>query len=426
MSARTPAQLLEHLFRLTLEDINPRSATRESLSEVPPGFERPALIAVGKGAVAMARGVADACDISQGIVLCPVAPAGQQQLPRVRYFETDHPVPAARNVEASRALRDFAHALRDSDSCIAAISGGGSAQVCLPIEPLTLDDIADATNALLRSGLAIEEINTVRIQLDQLKGGRLADLIAPARLLTLVIVDVPTGDPAFVSSGPTILRDTDPARALELARTAGLGTAAPRVLEALEQGAANPDLPVFARHAPSEVRVVFDNALARSAIADHAAAHDLDARVMPDLITGPADEKGRALARAALATTARIDRPTLLIWGGETTVTVPDASIPGGRCQHMALAAAVELEGAAGITFAALGTDGVDGTTNACGAIVTGATAARARSHGYDPATTLHARRAHELLGTLDCLVRTGPTGTNVNELYLALVQPVR
>jgi hydroxypyruvate reductase len=92
----------------------------------------------------------------------------------------------------------------------------------------------------------------------------------------------------------------------------------------------------------------------------------------------------------------------------------------------MALAAAVELEGAAGITFAALGTDGVDGTTNACGAIVTGATAAQARSHGYDPATTLHARRAHELLGTLDCLVRTGPTGTNVNELYLALVQPVR
>jgi hydroxypyruvate reductase len=342
----------------------------------------------------------------------------------IEVLEAAHPVPDARSEAAARRILAAVQGLGPDDLVLALISGGGSALMALPAPGLTLEDKQAVNRALLHSGATIHEMNCVRKHLSAIKGGRLAAAAHPARVVTLAISDVPGDDPAVIASGPTVPDPTSFADARALIDRYGIAPPA-NVAAHLDRAEDETPKPGDPRLAAGEYRLI---ATPQTALA--AAAQAARARGLAPLILGDAIEGESAVLGTVMAGIARGCRrhgtpaaaPCLLLSGGETTVTIKGPAGRGGRNTAFLLGLALALRGEADIWAIAGDTDGIDGTEDAAGAIVTPDTLARARAAGLDPAAALARHDSYALFAALGDLVVTGPTLTNVNDIRAVLV----
>ncbi len=389
-----------------------------------------ALFATGKASLTMAGAALEMAAPRTGVITAVPDLISTVEIPEgIEVLSADHPLPTQRNLQAARRVEAFMKRLGEQDTLLALISGGGSAHLCAPVPPLTLDDLRRATDALLRAGATIQELNAVRKHAERLKGGNLARLAYPARVLCFVVSDVMGDRLDTISSGPFAPDPTTYADALEALRVHGLLDLVPALTRHLQAGLAGrfPETPkeadpCFAR---VESRIIASNAQVVRACA--AALQEMGYEVLEERTqcTGQAGELGRRLARRAIdAARTPPGRAMAIVMGGETTVDTRGASGLGGRMQELALAAAIEIEGELGITVLAVATDGIDGPTDAAGAVVDGTTCARMREHGVDPRQALESHDSYHALDAAQALLRTGPTGTNVNDIAIAMIRP--
>jgi hydroxypyruvate reductase len=292
-----------------------------------------------------------------------------------------HPVPASDAAEVGREVLALARALGPSDVALCLVSGGGSAMLELPREGLSIDDVVRETRRLLASGADIREINRARAEMSQLKGGRLAAAIAPARIVNVVISDVPDADPAVVASGPTVPAPES-------------GIKATTVIAA-------------------------DNAAARAAVVAEGARAGMRIEDLGEILRGEAADAGRSLIEIART---RIDAGADgIVAGGETTVTLGESAGKGGRNHELALGAWGAIARGARLTIAAFGTDGIDGTSDAAGALVDEDAITRSRTLELDPQAALIAHDTAVFFAALGTQLRPGPTATNVADLAIVL-----
>lgn len=411
--ADDPRALLRRLFDAALARARPARCLPAQLPAPPAG--RTVVVGAGKAAAAMARAVEDHWDGPLGGLV--VTRYGHRVPTRaVAVIEAAHPVPDAAGRRAAGDVLAAVSGLGADDLVLCLISGGASALLALPAPGIALADKQAVTGALLRSGAAIGEINCVRKHLSAIKGGRLAAACHPAPVATLSISDVPGDDPAVIGSGPTVPDPTtfaDACAVLRKYRIAGPAS----VLRHLERGAEETPKPGDPRLARARTRLVATPAMALAAAADAARKAGYAPHVLGDALEGEA----RVLARAH-AECARAAPPgTVLLSGGETTVTVTGGGRGGPNAEY-ALALALALDGAPGVFAMACDTDGIDGTEDNAGALVTPATLARARAAGEDAPARLAANDAYGFFAALDDLVTTGPTLTNVNDFRAIVV----
>ncbi len=382
------------------------------------------LVAAGKAAPAMAIAAVERLP-TPPLVAVAVHPPGVPSADRlaslgIEALEADHPLPTGRNVEAAARVARDVESMPSDGTLLLLLSGGASALLTLPADGLTLGDLAAVTRALLRAGAPIDELNAVRKHCERLKGGGLVRLASPRAVHALILSDVVGDRPDVIGSGPTAPDPTTYADALAvLERRSALG-ASRAVTAHLQRGEAG-QLPETLKPGDPALALVRNTIIGGNETALRAAEHQLASDgfniiAVERETVGEAAEIGRALASRLRAISAP-DRPACILLGGETTVTVGEASGVGGRNQELALAAAIELDGDPGLAVLAFATDGRDGPTDAAGAFVTGATAAAARERGLDLALALRQHDSHPTLDALGCLIRTGPTGTNVNDV---------
>ncbi len=335
---------------------------------------------------------------------------------RIKVIEAGHPLPDEAGRAAAKIFLREAAKLGKDDLLLCLISGGASALLVEPIEGLTLVEKQVITMQLLASGLPIGEINCIRKHLSAIKGGRLAAAAAPARVVTLAISDVPGDDPAVIGSGPTVSDPTSCVDALAIAekRSIELPAGARNALKSGEWESVKPGDP---RLRKARFKIVARPADGLAAAAATAERFGFLTTVLGDNLEGEARDLGIDHARLALAA-----RPGALISGGETTVTVSRDGGRGGRnCEYL-LALAVALDGAEGIHAIACDTDGIDGTSDAAGALITPDTLERARAIGLDARDYLDRHDSYGFFSILGDLIVTGPTRTNVNDFRAILI----
>ena len=386
------------------------------------------VIGAGKASAPMARVIEDVLGdrITAGLVIVKTAPG--TPLRRIAVREATHPLPGPAGESAAAEILGLVCDLTTDDLVIFLISGGASALLPLPRQGITLEDKVRTTDLLLRSGADITEINAVRKHLSRIKGGQLARAAFPARMIALVISDIVGSPLDAIASGPTVADPTTYADALGvLAKYQLTERVPPTVLAALRRGAAG-DLPETPKpgdpaFASVHLVVVADNMTAARAAAAEAERLGYRALLLSTYMEGEAREVGRVLAgvaREVAASGQPVSQPACVVAGGETTVTVSGEG-RGGRNQEVALGAARALAGLRSALIVSFATDGVDGPTDAAGAVVDGTTLERARDRGLDPVRHLAENDAYPLLEAIGDLIRTGPTNTNVNDLMLIL-----
>ncbi len=393
------------------------------------GVRRVVVVGAGKASGAMAEAVEGILGsrIAEGLVA--VKDARNLSTRRVRIVETGHPLPDERGQAAAEAILGIAVAAGADDLVLCLMSGGGSALIPLPVPGVSLGEKQAVTRLLLESGATINELNAVRKHLSRLKGGLLARAASPARVVTLLLSDV-IGDPLdVIASGPTTTDPTTFADALAVLARLGLRARVPDSVRVhLQAGArgerpetAKADDPVFG----DVTNLVIGN---NDLVAEAAAGAARRQGYAPFLLTRGLQGEAREVARdfaAVLQDAARtgrpVERPGCLIAVGETTVTVRGGG-KGGRCQEFCLALASILPALPGSLVLAAGTDGTDGPTDAAGAVVDGTTLVRARAKGVDHESALARNDAYHFFAVLGDLVVTGPTGTNLMDLYLGLL----
>ena len=389
-------------------------------------FPRVFVVGAGKAAVPMARAMEMLLGerLTGGVV---VAPYGQQQLlQKVRILEAAHPIPDLAGLEGARLIAGIARQASAHELIFVLLSGGGSALLPYPIDGLTLADKQTVTQLLLRSGATIHQINAVRRHLSQLKGGKLARMADPAQVVTLILSDVIGDRLEDIASGPTA---PDPSRYVDCLEILGkyrlLEAIPPSARSILERGSQGeiaetikPNDPVFTR---VHNLIVGSNRLATEAARFYAESLGYRATILSNAVQGESREVAtRHAATLKKAMNEPMSEPVCFISGGETTVTVRGDGI-GGRNQEFALAAALEIAGTGGVVVLSAGTDGIDGPTDAAGAIVDGATVSRGRSKGYDAAESLARNDTNNYLNASGDLLITGPTHTNVMDVQVML-----
>jgi hydroxypyruvate reductase len=346
---------------------------------------------------------------------------------RIRVVEAGHPVPDEQGERAAREILERASALGPDDLLLVLVSGGGSSLLSLPVPSVPMTDLKAVTRALLASGAPIQEMNTVRKHLSAIQGGRLA-AATRARVLALVISDVTGDDPTHIASGPCAPDPTTYADALEILRLHGVA-APPSVAAHLEAGvagkAAETPKAGDAAFARAENRVIASARQSLAAAASYFAGHGVTPMVLGDSVTGESRDVAKvyaALARQVRAHGEPVRPPVALISGGETTVTVRGNG-RGGRCSEFLLSLAIELDGLAAAHAIACDTDGIDGSEDNAGALLTPDALVRARTLGIEPKKLLANNDGYGFFAAIDDLVVTGPTRTNVNDFRVILLQ---
>lgn len=401
-----PRRLLLDIFQAGLAAVHGRTRVQEYLQRHP--LAAPIhLIAIGKAASAMALGAYDALrdGIRAGLV---ITKHGHDEPLPWPVLTAGHPLPDQASLAAGAALLQFVDALPRDARVLVLLSGGASALVESLPDGATLDDLRALNEWLLASGRDIAACNRVRKRLSYIKGGRLAARLVPRPVTVLAISDVPGDDARFIGSGPLT------ADATVVQEPIG---DAPSRLRALLANAPSLPAPDDACFAHVDYAIVARLADATNAIAAAAAGRGVTAHIRPAFVQGEAADVGAALARELLQSAA----PGLLVWGGETTVTLPPAPGRGGRNQTLALAAATTIAGQPNCYLLAAGTDGTDGPTDDAGALVDGDTLERGRTHGLDGAACLVHADVGTFLEASGDLIQTGPTGTNVMDVILGL-----
>lgn len=415
-----PQGILRALFDAAVAAADPLRVVPPHLPPRPKG--RLVVIGAGKASARMAEAVEAHYGPCEGLVITRY---GHGRPTRgIEIVEAGHPVPDAAGVAATERMLRLVSGLGPDDLVLALISGGGSALLCAPAAGVTLADKMAVTRALLDCGAPIDQINTVRKHLSRVKGGQLAVACHPARVLGLLISDVPGDDPAVIASGPLSPEGSTPAEALAiLERHALVLPEAVRTALMRRSSVLPPGDPLLDR---VETRIIAAPSRSLQAAADLALASGCDVRLLGDDLEGEARELGARQARMALSLTAETragGRPLVILSGGECTVTRRGDGV-GGPNAEFALAAALTLEGAPGIHVLACDTDGVDGAAEIAGAIAGPATLARARAAGIDPGAALARNDAHGFFAAIDGQVVTGPTLTNVNDFRAVLIVP--
>jgi glycerate 2-kinase len=421
---------MDAMFRAAIAAADPALVVPPHLPPPPKG--RTIVVGAGKAAASMAKAVEDhwpSSSIDRALEGLVVTRYGHGLSPglacsRIEVVEAAHPVPDAAGRAAAQRILDKVGGLSADDLVICLISGGGSALLALPAEGLTLEDKQGINSALLKSGAPIGEMNTVRKHLSAIKGGRLAAAAWPARIVTLIISDVPGDDPAVVASGPTVADPTTSAEALAILRRyrIAMSPAITRMLEAGENETPKPGDPRLA-HAQTIMIATPQKSL--DAAAEVARKAGLFPISLGDAIEGEAREVARE--HAALALRVAEDRqnykhPCVLLSGGETTVTVRGKG-RGGRNVEYLLSLTIALKGHAAIHALAGDTDGIDGVEDSAGAVVRPDTLSRAAVLGLDPQAYLEANDAWSFFSALGDLVVTGPTLTNVNDFRCLIIE---
>ncbi len=420
------------IFHRALSAADPEVLARNALEGVlltqltPPKDGRLIVLSVGKAAIAMARGakavLGDA--VAEGVAVAPAgsggpAPAG------FRIHFGGHPLPTPEGVAGAIEVRDVVRGASPRDRILLLLSGGGSALLTLPHPGISLEDVRLVTELLTLAGATIRELNAVRKHVESLKGGRLASLAHPAPLTALVLSDV-VGDPLdVIASGPVSFDPSTFAEAITVLETRAVWESSPNSVRTHLERGRNGGVEETPKEGATvfsgvDVRVVGNAALAVRSAAEEARRLGYDTRVESTEVIGEARDVGAVLAASALRLRASSSLPTCLVCAGETTVTVRGRGL-GGRNQEVALGAARQLAGAEGVLVFSGGTDGVDGPTDAAGAMAAGSTVPRALAMGLDPDDHLERNDAYRFFEALGDLVKTGPTGTNVMDLMLAM-----
>jgi hydroxypyruvate reductase len=417
-----PRKLLNEMFNAAVDAAQPWQCIVPFLPSPPPG--RTVVIGAGKASASMASAL-EKCwpgDLS-GLIVTRYGYAVPCE--RIEIVEAAHPVPDPAGLHAARAILDLVSGLTGDDLVICLISGGASSLLPLPLDPLTLDDKKDVNRALLSSGATISEMNCVRRHLSGVKGGRLAAACHPAKLLTLLISDVPGDSPVDIGSGPTVADPSTCSDALSIIRRYNMSmpVAAVRILESGAGETIKPGDPLLAN---SDHRIITAPQFALEAAAKVARADGIPCHILSDRIEGEARDVGKVMAGIALQVARRnqpFEAPCVLLSGGETTVTVKGGG-RGGRNVEFLLSLGIALEREKGIYAIACDTDGVDGQDDIAGAFLGPDTLDRAWSSGINPQTSLDINDGHGFFGALGDSVVCGPTLTNVNDFRAILILP--
>ncbi|BAK84884.1 glycerate kinase type-2 family protein [Komagataeibacter medellinensis] len=388
----------------------------------PPPKGKCVVVGAGKAAASMAAALEQAWpDVA--LSGCVVTRDGHGTATRrIRVLEAGHPMPDSRSETAGRAMLAAVAGLGGDDLVIALISGGGSALMECPRDGVTLEDIRTINRALLHSGASIRDMNVVRRHLSAIKGGGLAAAAAPARVITLAISDVPGDDPLTIASGPTVADPTTAADALSILHHHGL-----KVPDAVEKVLRQPptDRTLSPRNRYTLISTPF---MALQAAAETARECGLTPLMLGDALEGESRDAGTLMAGIALSARLHglpVGAPAVLLSGGETTVTINPAGPPpgrGGRNTEFLLSMALTLQSNVGIWAIAADSDGIDGTEDAAGALITPDTLQRARAQGCDPRHYLRGHDSYSLFRATGDLIMTGPTLTNVNDIRAVLV----
>ncbi|MGA9395831.1 MAG: glycerate kinase [Azonexus sp.] len=420
MTQSDPSELLLSMFKAGIAAAQPAVCLPQHLPEAPRG--RLVVIGAGKASAEMARVVeANWVGPLTGLVVTRYGYA--VPCARIEIVEAAHPVPDAAGLAAAKRIMELVAGLGADDLVLCLISGGGSALLPLPLLGLTLEDKQAISRALLASGASISEMNCVRRHLSAIKGGRLAAACYPARVVTLLISDVPGDDPADIASGPTVTDATTCADALAILRRYGIEV--PQVVrEILESAAAESVKPDDPRLDGNVTKIIATPQMALECAAEVARIAGIPAHILGDAIEGEARDVAKTLGGIALQVARHgqpFTPPCVLLSGGETTVTLRGNG-RGGRNVEFLLALAITLNGNPRIHALAGDTDGVDGVEEIAGAMLTPDSLARAWANGIRPQDALDENDGHGFFGTLGDSVVTGPTLTNVNDLRLILV----
>ncbi|MFM9842651.1 MAG: glycerate kinase [Dongiaceae bacterium] len=413
-------ELLRSLFQAAVNAADPARLVPRHLPPRPRG--RTIVVGAGKASAAMARALEQSWDGPlQGLVVTRYGHSVPCQ--RIEIVEAAHPVPDAKGAGAAARMLELVKGLTADDLVIALISGGASALLVAPATGLTLADKQAVTKQLLASGADIAEMNCLRKHLSAIKGGRLAAAAAPARVVSLLISDVPGDDPGVIGSGPTVADPTSFADARAILARYGLQLP-PAVQAHMERAADDSPKPGDPRLARNEAVMIATPQRSLEAAARVARAAGIAPVILGDSIEGESREVARVMAgivRQAKRYGQPAARPCVLISGGETTVTVRGKG-RGGRNVEFLLALAVALRGLDGVHAVAGDTDGVDGQEEIAGAFIDPTTWQRARDKGLDALARLADNDGHSFFEALDDQLITGPTLTNVNDFRAILV----
>jgi glycerate 2-kinase len=416
----SPEAFLRRLFQAAIDSASPNRCVPPALPEPPRG--RTVVVGAGKAAAAMAQALESRWegDVS-GLVVTRYGHGAACR--RIEVVEAAHPVPDAQGLVAARRIREMVSGLSKDDLVVCLLSGGGSALLVDPAPGVLLDDKQAVTRALLRSGAAIGEINSVRKHLSRIKGGRLALAAAPARVVTLAISDVPADDPSLIASGPTVPDPSTRQQALEVLQRYGIAAPA-SVLAWLESEEG--ETPKAFADGVSTIHIVATPAMAIQAAAAEARSAGWQVLYLGAGIEGESCVAARhhaAIVRNMIARRAPGDARCVVLSGGETTVKV-NGKGRGGRNSEFLLALALELQDVANLHAIAADTDGVDGSEDNAGAMLLPGMIEEAERRGVSAAASLAANDSYGFFQAMNGLVFTGPTRTNVNDFRAIAISP--
>jgi glycerate 2-kinase len=415
MAASLRRQALR-IFKAALKAADPYQAVLRHLRIDPEPYRNIFVIGAGKASAQMARGVERllGARVTGGEI--NVKDGHTARLRRIRINECGHPIPDQRGVAGARRIAQIGAQAGPDDLVICLISGGASALLPFPSPPITLAEKQKTTQLLLNCGASIHEINCVRKHISQIKGGKLARLVYPAALVTLILSDVIGDDLDVIGSGPTVPDRSTLADARAILRKYGI----PNKLAATDE-TPKPGDKIFKK---TRSIIVGSNALAVDAAALEARRLGFHTQVLTTFLEGEAREVARvhaAIAREIRTSGRPVRAPACVISGGETTVTIRGTGL-GGRNQEFALAAALEIADLRQALILSAGTDGTDGPTDAAGAIADGSTIERAQALGLSAAGFLANNDSYHFFEATGDLIKTGPTGTNVADIQLILI----
>jgi len=408
---------IKRILSAALKAVDPAEAVRNHLPSVTGNVYG---LAVGKASIPMLTALAETISLSGALAISKhTSGLGRNLFP---ILLGGHPIPNPDSLRAGERAMEFVSALKEDDTLICLISGGGSALMTAPYEGISLEDMQALTSLLLSCGARIDEINTLRRQLDRVKGGGLARA-TKAKVISLILSDVIGNPLEAIASGPTYPDPTTNEDAFAILRKYGIEKQISKSIIVFLESVSMP--PYSQKHTlsgmqasgfQSENIIIGDNKLAAIAAMGRAQREGIDAEILTNSLQGEASEVGVMLAKRLKDESTKRKHPFCLIAGGETTVTIKGDG-KGGRNQELALAAVNELRGLVNVMLVSLATDGEDGPTDAAGAVVTGETCQRGEMLGLDAAGYLSRNDSYHFFEKLGDLILTGPSGTNVNDL---------
>ncbi|MHA1664500.1 MAG: glycerate kinase type-2 family protein [Candidatus Njordarchaeales archaeon] len=394
-------------------------------------FENIYVIGGGKASGAMAESIEQLLGnkITEGIVNVPEGTEGNYHTEIILINPASHPIPNENGLYGAKRMIEIAKKAGEKDLVIVLISGGGSALMPYPADNITLQEMQNITNLLLRSGATIEEINAVRKHISQFKGGQLAEAIYPATALTLIISDVVGDRLDTIASGPTAPDETTFKDAYNVLKRYNLLDKAPEnIINRIKRGLSYeiPETPKSGNKIFKKIHniIIANNRMALIGAMKEAVKLGLNAVILTSFLEGEAREVGTVLGsivREIYNYNSVIKKPAMILAGGETTVTVRGQG-KGGRNQELALSAAIKIRGLEGVGIASLGSDGIDGVTDAAGGIVDGTTIEKGLENGMNPLEYLDNNDTYSFLSKTGDLIITGPTGINVNDLIFICI----